>query len=325
MIPASGAQYVLAHADQVAVVTEVGATLRSYISGGRDVCWGFGESEMCGGGRGQVLAPWPNRLRDGRYTFEGVEGHAALDEPDRANAIHGIVRWVPWRLVERTGSAVRLAHVLHPQPAYPFRLHLELDYGLDDRGLTVVVRAVADGDCRTPFGVGFHPYFAVGPAGVDEARLAVPADVRLLLDERALPVGSQPVAGTPYEVAAGSSPATAVDRPPVGSLRLDDCFTGLALGRDRRWRAELLAGGADEPVVVWADASFAYAMVYSGDTQPGADRRRAIAVEPMTCPPDALRTGDDLIVLEPGESFAASWGVVPPGADRSVPTPSPSV
>jgi len=311
VIPPSGTQYRLEHGDQRAVVTEVGATLRTYEVRGSEVCWGFGEDEMCGGGRGQVLAPWPNRLRDGRYEFEGTPAQVPLDEPERGNAIHGLVRWAPWGLVEHGRSAVRLEHVLHPQPAYPFRLRIEIEYRLDDGGLTVSVRAVAEGDRRTPFGLGFHGYLAAGAGGVDAARLAVPAERRLVLDERMIPVGVEDVRGTAYEVVAGSLPCAA--REPIGALRLDDCFTGIAVGGDGRWHAELLVSDAPAPVELWADDAFGYAMVYSGDTLAEPDRRRAIALEPMTCPPDALRTGDDLVVLEPGEAFAASWGIVPPG------------
>lgn len=312
MSPPSGEQHVLVHGRQEAVVTEVGATLRSYAVAGVPICWGFGEQEMCGGSRGQVLAPWPNRLRDGRYEFDGALGRAPIDEPERMNAIHGLVRWLPWRLLGRSDSAARLACELHPQPAYPYRLGLEVEYELGDGGLAVSLLARSGADRPLPFGAGFHPYLAAGRGAVDDARLAIPARRRLLLDERALPVGSEEVRGTPFEAVTGSTPPEG--RRPIGSLRLDDCFTGLETGPDRRWRVELFPGGQELPVVLWGEAVYRYVMCFTGDSLPVADRRLGIAVEPMTCPPDALRTGEDLVVIEPGGSLEASWGIVPPGA-----------
>jgi aldose 1-epimerase len=301
---------VLAWRDQRAAIAEVGATLRAYDSGGTPVCWGFAEDRICGGGRGQVLAPWPNRLRDGAYEFEGVPGRAPLDEPGRSNAIHGLVRWVPWRLVEKSPAAVRLAYLLHPQPAYRYRLALEIEYRLGDSGLSVTLQATSEDDRRLPFGAGFHPYLAAGPGGADASRVALPARRRLLLDERALPLGSEAVAGTPYGAVASDEPVERHE--PVGSLRIDDCFTDLVVD-DGRWRAEIVPGGRERPTVLWAEAVFKYIMCFTGDTLSSADRRLAVAVEPMTCPPDALRTGEDLIVLEPGEVFRGSWGIVPAG------------
>src|ERR1700694_132484 len=67
----SGEQYEIVFGEQRAVITEVGATLREYWSGGRAVLDGFAVSEMCSGGRGQVLMPWPNRIEDGVYEFGG--------------------------------------------------------------------------------------------------------------------------------------------------------------------------------------------------------------------------------------------------------------
>ena len=312
MVPPSGEQHVLSHGAQVAVVTEVGATLRSYVDGDAPVCWGFAESEICGGSRGQVLAPWPNRLRDGSFEFAGVRGQAALDEPARSNAIHGLVRWLPWRVVDRRNDeAVRLGVVLHPQPAYPFRLVLEIEYRLGDGGLAVTLRATSESDRPAPFGAGFHAYLSPSPVTVDEVRLAVPATSRLLLDERALPVGTEPVAGTPFAAVAG--PAPIGTREPIGALRLDDCLTGMLLDDDGRWRARLATDGSSSATVVWADAVYRYAMCFTGDTLAAPDTRQGVAVEPMTCPPDALRTGEDLVVIDPGRSFASSWGIVPSG------------
>jgi len=287
------------HGDLRVVVTEVGAALRSFRAAGEPIIWEFSDDEVTSGGRGQVLAPWPNRLEDGSYGFGETGGKAALDEPERSNAIHGLVRWLPWSVEERSVERAVLSCVVHPQPAYPFRVRLELDYCLGDGGLEVSCVATNTGRRVAPFGLGFHPYLLGGPGGIDEATVDLGAERRLLLDSRGLPAGAEAVDGSAFDLRGGRS---------LRGLTLDDCYTGLAVGSDGRWRARLdLPSRRSE---LWADAAFAYAMCYTGDTLGDpADRRRAVAVEPMTCPPNALRTGQGMIELQPGEPWHARWGI----------------
>ena len=299
---ATGDQWVIGHGHQRAVLTEVGATLRSFTVEDRPVTDGFGPAEWSHGGRGQVLAPWPNRLSGGRYSFQGVEAQAPLDEPERGNAIHGLVRWMPWRMVGRAQNRVSLACELRPSPAYPFALRLTVEYRLGRDGLTVATEAENLGDADLPFGLGFHPYLTVGTPTVDQVRLTVPADRRLITDDRGIPTGSVAVAGTEFDFTQGRL---------VGVTRLDTGFTALRRDADGRARVELDhpdgAGGA----TLWADDRFRYFMAYTGDTLDPASRRTALAVEPMTCPPDALRSGTDVTVLRPGSRWTASWGITP--------------
>jgi aldose 1-epimerase len=299
-VPPSGEQHEIRFGDQVAVVTEVGATLRTYSMGGLDVLDGFGLDEQASAGRGQVLAPWPNRLDGGRYAFGGIEGRAAIDEPERGNAIHGLVRWLPWSAVSSAGDAVTLVCLLDPQPAYPWRLELDLEYRLAADGLTVLASATNASDVAAPFGIGFHPYLTVGTA-VDGALLRLPAPRRLETDERALPVGEEEVAGTAFDFRSARE---------VGSTQLDTCFTGLTRDADERVRARVEAG--DRVVELWADRGFGYLQAYTGDTlEPASRRRQAIAIEPMTCPPNAFATGTDLIALAPGATWSGRWGIAP--------------
>ena len=296
----SGEQHQIRHDDRVAVVTEVGATLRVFRAGGVDVVDGFAVDEVSPAGRGQVLAPWPNRLDGGRYAFEGREGRAAIDEPERGNAIHGLVRWLPWRLGSKADDAVTLTCVLPAQPAYPWRLELELDYRLGPEGLAVTARATNASDRPAPFGIGFHPYLTVGDS-VDEAVLTLPASRRLLTDERALPVGEEDVDGIAFDFRQERT---------IGEAQLDTCFTGLVRDDDARVRARIEAG--ERAVELWADDAFAYLQAYTGDTlEPVSRRRQAIAIEPMTCPPNALATGTDLVRLEPGGTWSGTWGIDP--------------
>lgn len=299
--PPSGEQHEIRLGDQVAVVTEVGATLRSYTVGGLDIVDGFAVDEHASAGRGQVLAPWPNRLDGGRFSFDGVEGRAPLDEPELGNAIHGVVRWLPWLVASKSENAVLLECVLHPQPAYPWRLELGVEYRLGPGGLSVGVRTTNTSGGPAPFGIGFHPYLTVG-VPIDGARLTIAASRRLVTDERALPIGAEDVAGTDFDFTSARQ---------IGSTELDTCFSGLGVDRNGRSRTRVEAADRGRGVELWADEVFGYLMVYTGDTlAPAVRRRRAIAVEPMTCPPNALATGTDLITLEPGASWRGAWGIV---------------
>ncbi len=297
---ATGDQWVIGHGSQRAVVTEVGATLRSLTVGSRSVLDGFGADEWSHGGRGQVLAPWPNRLADGAYRFDGVAAQAPLNEPARRTAIHGLVRWMPWRMVGRAQNRVDLECELRPSPAYPFSLRLGLEYRLGRDGLTVSAEAENIGPSDLPFGLGFHPYLTVGTPTVDQVRLRVPASRRLLTDERGLPQGLAGVASTEFDYTTSRM---------IGVTCLDTAFTDLVRDSDGRAHVEIDHPDGDGRVTVWADERFGYFMIYTGDTLEPDRRRTSLAVEPMTCPPDAFRSGSDLARLQPGGRWTGSWGI----------------
>ena len=307
--PPSGDQHAIRRGSHRVVVTEVGATLRHYSVDDVDVIDGFGPDETSTAGRGQVLAPWPNRLDGGRYSYEGRDAAAALDEPERNNAIHGLVRWLPWQARGRQDHAIELGCVLHPQPAYPWRLDLRVEYRLEDGGLTVITRAVNLSPEPAPFGVGFHPYLTVG-SSVDQMHLSVPAERRLLSDERGLPMGDAPVKDTEFDFTAGRT---------VGRSILDTAYGDLVRGDDDTVRTQVVGHDGNRRITLWADSSFRYIMVYTGDTiEPRSRRRSAIAIEPMTCPPNAFRSGADVLRIDPWFQWTARWGIVPrPTAGRS--------
>jgi aldose 1-epimerase len=294
-------QHEIRHGDHRAAITTVGATLRELHLDGKQVIDGFGPEESSSAGRGQVLAPWPNRLEDGTYAFEGREARAAIDEPERGNAIHGLVRWIPWQVDLMTADAIVLRCVVERQPAYPWEVELQISYVLSRPGLRVTTTARNRSEEPAPFGIGFHPYLTVGTGTVDDAVLAVPAEQRLLTDDRALPTGRSEVAGTELDFTGPR---------PIGRTQMDTAFTELE--RDVRGRTSIRLERPDgeRAVRLWMEEDFRYVMVYTGDTlEPESRRRRGIAIEPMTCPPNALRTGTDLIRLAPGGSWTADWGI----------------
>ena len=300
--PPSGEQISLELGPHRATVVEVGGGLRAYALGGWDVIDGYGVHERCSGGRGQPLIPWPNRLRDGRYRWKGTELQLDLSEPARHNAIHGLVRWRNWEVRAREPARVVLGHLLHGEPGYPFMLALELEYTLEPRGLTVTTSALNIGPEPCPYGAGAHPYFSLGAVRIDSAILTVPAARRLLADERGIPEGEEPVGGGPLDF---RSPRE------IGGAQLDDCFTGLDRDDGGNVRVELRNLEGSRQVTVWASREYEHVMLFTGDTLAEDQRRRGVAIEPMTCAPDAFRSGAGLIWLEPGERHAASWGIEP--------------
>lgn len=285
----SGAQYEIAHGELRACAVEVGGGLRTYAVGDREVLDGYGEDELARSARGQVLAPWPNRLEDGTYSFDGRTLTVLLSEPETRTAIHGLLRWRNWTLAERADDRVALEHVLHPSPGYPFVLALRVEYGLGADGLTVTTSAENLGERALPFGVGHHPYLR-GTPRVDDLVVGIPAATKLVTDERGLPVSREPVALSEPQL--------------LGDLALDATFCDLERDADGLVRVRV---GDD---VVWADESYGYLQLFTGDPLPDV-ARRSLAVEPMTCPPNAFRTGEGLIRLEPGERFVARWGIQP--------------
>jgi aldose 1-epimerase len=249
----SGEQFELAAGAHRLVVAEIGGGIRDW----EGVLLGYGEDEMCSAGRGQVLAPWPNRLAAGRYEWDGEEFQLPVNEVASGSAIHGLVRWATWQAVEHEAARVVVEHVLHPQPGYPFSVRVRVEYRLADDGLTVRTEAENVGTRACPFGVGHHPYVLAPSGRVDD----------LVLDGE-----------------------------PIADRQLDETRY-----RPGGWRVEV------GNVTVWTDDAWPWLQVFTGDLPD--IRRRGLAVEPMTCPPQAFRTREDVIRLEPGEGWSGRWGI----------------
>ena len=258
---------------------------------------GFGLDEMSRAGRGQNLIPWPNRIRDGRYAFNGVTQQLALTEPARHNASHGLARYVPWVVVEKKTDAVTNRVRIHPQPGWPGTLEAMITHQVGEEGLTVTVEATNIGAGELPFGYGAHPYLTVGESTVDEVVVTVPAASYLEVDDRLLPIKISPVDGTVYDLRRDQV---------LESLSLDTAMTDLARESDGRWRVKLVLD--DRYAELWGDEAMRWMQIFTG----GPNRDGSIAVEPMTCGPDAFNPGPthgDMKALAPGETFIGHWGI----------------
>jgi aldose 1-epimerase len=296
----SGEQIELALGGERAVVTSVGATLRAYSVDGRAVIDGFDADEVCPGGRGQLLVPWPNRVADGRYRYRERDYRLPIDEHALGHAIHGLVRWAEWRVEQHEREVARLRHRLAARAGYPFTLELGVEYRLSPSGLSVTMGATNVGSTPAPFGMGAHPYFAFAGAPADAVELCVGAQDWLEVDERSIPRRRRPVEGSAVDFARPRR---------IGAARLDHAFTRLA--RDRDGLAHVIARHGPDELTIWLDRAFDFVQLFTGDTLADIARRRlGLAIEPATCAPNAFNSSDGLIVLAPGESIRGAWGVV---------------
>jgi aldose 1-epimerase len=297
--PRTGTQHDIAAGDYRATVTELGAGLRQLSYRGEPVLRGYAADDVPPAGAGQLLIPWPNRVDHGRYPFGGSTHQLDLSEPAHGNAIHGLTRFANWATAQHAADRVQLAHVLHAQPGYPFCLELTAGYGLSADGLEVTVTARNAGSAAAPYGTGSHPYLVAGPELADDWELELPAGSWLETDARGIPAGPPAdVAGTPLDFRTPRA---------IGGTRMDHAFTGLSRDAAGRAWARLRGPGAD--LRLWASDGYRWLQVFTGDPL-GPDRaRRAVAIEPMTCPPNAFATGTDLLTLAPGESVTHRWGL----------------
>jgi aldose 1-epimerase len=298
MVFPSGDQFEISAAGYVAVVTESGAALRVLRHRGHDLVHGFGEAEMSGGGRGQLLMPWPNRIRDGRYSFGGRDLQLGLTDPSRGNASHGLARWAAWTVEEHTDTSVSLVYRVMAQTGYPWALDLHVLYDLSADGLVVTQTTTNLAPEPAPCASGAHPYLAVGDA-IEDLDLHVPARTRVLVDDRQIPTGTEPVSGA-YDF---TSPRR------IGDTVLDDGFGDLG-HEDGRATVTLADPATGRGVALWVDEHHRWLQVF---TPPAEAARPGIAIEPMTAPADAFNSGTDLVTLAPagsdGDELSVSWGI----------------
>jgi aldose 1-epimerase len=286
--------------DSRATIGRVGAGLRRFTDAGRDLIL---PAPGPAGFRyhGALLAPWPNRIAGGRYRFGDRWHQLPINEVERNNALHGLVCWTRFDLVALAPSSVTLSHELVPQPGYPFRLSLTVRYALTPGGLTCEVVACNEDEVSLPYGVASHPYLRAGSGGVNGWRLQLPAAAFLTVTtDRLLPVEPAPVADGPFDFRVSHA---------IGNTFIDHAFTALIPDADGLVRVRLLDDDAGGVECEWDPAVLPWVQLHTADA-PGADGHRAgLAVEPMTCPPDAFNSGTDVVVLSPGARHRASWTI----------------
>jgi aldose 1-epimerase len=295
----SGTDINLAHGPYTATVTRRGGALRELRRGNRDLVVGFGPDGPVPDYRGVICAPWPNRLADGTYTYAGSSYAAGVNEPERAAALHGLAIHRPWDVLEVATDRAVLRCRIPAGPAYPTDLELTVTYSLSADGFHGTVQAVNSGSSSAPYGVCPHPYLVAGPSPLDEWSLELPADTYLeVTPDRLLPVGMQPVDGDAFDFRTPRR---------LGAVKIDHAFTDLRRDGDGMARVRVLDPSGTGVELEWGK-EWPWVQVHTGDKPVGPDRL-GLAVEPMTCPPDALNSGTDVVHLQPGGSHSASWTI----------------
>ncbi|MFF2318362.1 aldose 1-epimerase family protein [Arthrobacter sp. NPDC058097] len=293
-------EYLIRADDYSATITTQAAALRRLRHGTRDLVVPFEAGAPIPDYRGIIAAPWPNRIRDGRYTFDGETQQLALNEPERSTALHGLVFNREWELQSADDSSVVLGCELGPTRGYPFQLRLEAAYRIDENGLHTIVKATNAGPAAAPYGVCPHPYLVAGPSAMNDWILEVPADSYLdVTPDRLLPLETRPVRGHEFDFRAPRS---------IGGTEIDHAFTDIRF--DDRGRARLtLKDPTGTGVGMAWDAACPWLQIHTADKKPPLANRLGLAVEPMTCPPDAFNSGTDLIRLKPAGSYQTRWTI----------------
>ena len=307
--PLSGTQYTIQAGAYEATVASVGASLRTLRFAGRALVVPFRADELRPTYRGTTLAPWPNRVVDGRYEFRGASLQLPLTEPLRSHALHGLASWLDFEVTRSDVDRVDLAATIEPQAGYPWRIAVETTYAVDDRGLTQVVRATNASREAAPWGTGPHPYLVAGAGSLDEWMLELPAaQVLEVTEPRLVP--------TSLEAVDARDPDRFDFRTarPIGAVQIDHAFTGLARSDDGLATVRVTEASG-QGVAISCGPACAWVQIHTADLpgRPGQGGHRVgLAVEPMTCAPDAFN--DDayehntgLVVLEQDASALASW------------------
>jgi len=297
----TGEQVEITRGDARAVVNTVGASLRAFEVAGVPFVETYADEPPMGAGA--VLVPWPNRVAGATWTRDGGTHQLEATEAARGNAIHGLVRRAEWTVASRTTESVTLLVEVSGAQGWPFPFRTTISYTLGDDGLTIAHGVHNRGELDMPFGVGTHPYPRPGNTDVDECVLTLAARTVLPVDLETMIPNGEPidVAGTDYDFSAGR---------PLRDVELDTAFGGCRPGTDGLVRHSVSHG--DSGVAVWAEPSFGWVQVFTPDEFPGKGAR-AVAIEPMTCPPNALNTGVDLLWLSSDESWTGRWGITPLG------------
>lgn len=313
--PASGEQFEIHRGTGAgaakAVVGQVAAVLREFSLGGVHYTETWPDDETPPMGCGIVLAPWPNRVEDGKWTApNGADMQLDITEVGRYTAIHGLLRNTGYAAIEQSADSVTLAASIYPQHGYLFNLDTTVTYTLADEagggiGLRVTHTVTNRGVDDAPFGVGAHPYLRVGDVPVEQLTLTIAADTHAPIDGRWIPQGTAPIGEQGPDLRHGRL---------LGEVNCDVALTDLAVTNGRHEHRVTAPDGS--ALVLWTDPDFGWVQVYTPPDFPGhgPTTRLAVAVEPMTCGANALRNGIDVITLPPGETWSASWGLTPQAA-----------
>ena len=306
MHSASGQQFSLSLRTEIgeiaAVISEVGGALRSLQIEGHEFCEPGNPDSVGPFCEGIVMAPWPNRLDGGTWQYEGRALEVPITIHSQKNANHGLLVNYPYRVLSQTDSKVTLVATITPTVGYPFLVETTVTYELVSNGIKVTHSAINHSKDSAPYAVGGHPYFRFSGVDTGDVFLRSDAETILILDERQIPVGTMPTSNSDFDLRSGVR---------VADHFIDNDFTDLP--RDSEGLAHTYLTAPDgRSIDVWQDETFKHIVVFTPDfyfQNLGDTKGYAVAIEPQTAAANAFNTGDDLIWLETGRPFAATWGV----------------
>lgn len=280
-----------------ATVDCVGATIRSASVNGTAIVQDWARGATRPFFAGATLFPWPNRIRDAKWSDGQTEHQLEVTEPDRHTALHGLVADTKFQVTNRQADWVTLHHTLQGAPGYPFRVSLEVTYRLIPGGVECEYRSENLGDDRAPVAIGAHPFVQIGEVDMRALTISAPVTQVITVDQRLLPVGIESVRGNSLDLTHPTA---------LHTLSLDH---GFLLDPNREYLTFLRAPDGRE-LQLWQSPTMPWLQAFTTDGFPGPGGTcSALALEPMTAPADALNSGTNLRWLEPGEKFHASWSL----------------
>lgn len=235
-----------------------------------------------------LLFPFPNRLKEGTFTFEGKTFQFPMNDFGRPNALHGLLYDQTFELIHQLENELGLiCRYDGSLDYYPFPFQIELKYTLTLGSLSIQVDITNTGTSIMPCAFGWHPYFNLPEKG-DLGTLQLVNVSLVEVDDAMIPTGKS----TPYR--------TLEEPIDISELALDSCFR--ATEKQDRYVTRLIY--PDQSVLeVWQDENHPFTQIYTPDD------RRTIAIEPMTSNINALNNGDGLSLIRPQESLHLSFGV----------------
>lgn len=265
-------------------IDTLGARITRFTSNGKEVM--KTAKDELQGYNGMVLAPWPNRIPNGKYNLDGNEHQLEVNEIDRNNALHGFAFKTEFEVTHHSENQINLASVLINPAGYPFEIFMQLQYKLDAKGFSCQVRATNQSNIDVPFGIAFHPYYPVD----DETQISIPANKHIVTNQQMIPIGEEP---NPHKTFMYSE------------VDFDDCFSELERNNGI---AEIKIQSREQLITLWQDQAFDFVMVYTtNDFDAAEGTKKVIAIEAQSCTANAFNTDPPL--LGPGEIFEGSWGL----------------
>ena len=274
-----------------AQVATVGAALASLTLDGHDLILPYPAKGVPTGYRGKTLIPWPNRVIASRYQVEDSTYHLDCNEPETGCALHGLMAWVDWQVIRAEGNSVTLGAFVAPRYSYPWALDSQVTFALqEETGLSVKIASTNLSDTPAPYGCAQHPYLTWDQHPTDSYELTAPGAQVVTVNEHLEPTGLVPVANADLDYRLPRL---------IGAHTIDHAFTAMPTP----WALTLHHPQSGATVTLTSDA--AWYQIYTAD-QIG---RTGLAVEPMSCAPDAFNSGLGLIRLQPGETHTLTYSI----------------